>query len=66
MSKKNDYPKELRGFISPEKAEALKQLVEVMKEKGYKPFIHLHPPAGVSLDYLVIDFIPIEECPVKH
>jgi hypothetical protein len=60
MCKKNDSPKEFEDIISPERLNALKLFAVEMRARGYMPVVHLHPPAGVSLDYFVIDFVPID------
>ena len=64
--KKNKFPKELEGVISRERLDGLKGIVEDMKAKGYKAVMHSRPPAGCSYDAFYIDFVPIEDEPLKH
>ena len=61
MNKNNDFPKELEGLISPEKLEALRQLVKEMRAKGYAPIFHSRPPDGTPPNCFVIDFEPIND-----
>lgn len=63
---KSNHPKELEGLMSPKKLAAIKQFAEDMQALGYRVEIPLRRPAGVPLDAIAIDFVPIDDKSLKH